>query len=97
VDHLGDDFLAGAVFAEDQHGQFRIGHAADGRAERADGRTLANELHALFGLIGHNFPRTDELLHLLIVFEGDRGMGGQLRERRFVVVREVAPLFVDLI
>ena len=45
MDRLGDDFLAGAVFAQDQDGQVGVGHAADGRPQgldrRAFGRSVA--------------------------------------------------------
>ena len=55
VDRLADDFLAGAVFAQDQHGQLGVGHAADRRAQGLDRRAFADQLHA-FGRLLDDVP-----------------------------------------
>ena len=40
MNRLGDDFLAGAVLAADEHGQIGLGHAADDRPQGLDRRDI---------------------------------------------------------
>ena len=95
VDHLGHDFLAGAVFAEHQNGKVRVGDATDRRAEGFDRRALANQLHSLGCGVGHLLAGCEELLPLLRVFKGQRRMGGQLRQGLLVVRGKIAADLVE--
>ena len=86
MDRLGDDLLAGAVFAQDQHGQIGVGHAADDRAQGLDGRALADQPHLLGRLLGDLPIGREQLLAVLGVFQRHGGMGGQFDQRLFVVL-----------
>ena len=95
MDRLGHDLLARAVFAQDQHGQIGVGHAADDRAQGLDGRAFADQPHAFGRLLGDLPIGREQLLAVLGVFQGHGGMGGQFDQRLFVFLRETAGEFVD--
>ena len=87
MDRLADDFLARAVLAQDQDGQFGVGHAADGGPQGLDGRAVADQLHA-FGRLFDDMPMgAEQLGELLGILQGHGGMAGQfgraqIRRRR---------------
>ena len=85
MDRLGHDLLARAVLAQNQHGQIGLGHAADDRAEGLDGRALTDQPHFLRRLVGDLTVGREQLLAILGVFQGHRGVGGQFDQCSFVV------------
>ena len=91
MDRLGDDLLAGAVFAQDQHGQIGLGHAPDDRAEGLDGRALADQPHLVRRFLGDLAVGRKQLLAVLGVFQGHGRVGGQLDQGLFVFRRETCP------
>ncbi len=95
VDRLADDFLAGAVFAKNQDRQLGVGHAANRRAQGFDRRAVADQLHALGGLLDDVTVPRQQLLELLRVLQGNRGVRGQLDQSPFVVRRKIAGQLVD--
>ena len=90
MDRLGDNLLARAVFAQDQHGQVGVGHAADDRPQGLDGRTLAHQPHFVRRLLGDLTIGRQQLPAVLGVLQGHGRMGGQLAQRLFVILRERA-------
>jgi len=95
VDRLGHHLLAGAVLAEDQHGQLGVGHAADDGAEGLDLGALADEPDLLGSLLGHLAAGREELLPVLGILEGHGGVAGQFDQGRLVLGGEGAALLVD--
>ena len=82
VDRLADDFLAGAVFAEDQHRQVGVGDAANRRAQRLDRRAVADQLHA-FGRLVDDLPvRVEQVARTAACSPARWRRGGQLDQSR---------------
>ena len=96
MDRLGDHLLAGAVFAQDQHRQVGVGHAANRRAQGLDRRAFADRAAhpaAACSVINRrDFSRSSAFLD---VFQRHGRLGRQLDERRQIVIGEVALLLVD--
>jgi len=95
VDRASDHLLAGAVFAQQQYGQIRIGHPANDRANRLDSRALPDEFDPFGRLLGDLAVRAEQLLAVLGVFQGDGCVGSQFRQRVLVLDRETARQLVD--
>ena len=95
VDRLADHLFPGPVLAQQQDRQIRVRNPADLGTERLDGRALPQQLHPLRGAIRHLIADLDQLLTLLSILQGNRCMTGQLRQRRLVIRREIAPHAVD--
>ena len=95
MDRLGHHLLAGAVFAQDQHGQVGVGHAADDRAQGLDGRAFADQPHLLGRLLGDLAIGRNQLLAVLGVFQRHGGVRGQFAERLFVLLGERPGVLVD--
>ena len=96
MDRLGHDLFAGAVFAQNQHGQIGVGHAADDRPQGLDGRTLADHPHLLgrFARPSADWPSSN-CRRSWAFSKRHGGVAGQLAERLFVVLRERAGPLVD--
>ena len=95
MDRLGDDLLARAVLAQDQHGQIGVGHAADDRAEGLDGWASADQPHLLRRLLGDAAVGGEQLLPVLGVFQGHGRVRRQLAQRLLVVPGKSSFLLVD--
>ncbi len=95
MNRAGHDFLAGAVLAEDQHGQIGIGDATRGGTQRVDRRRIADEPHARGGFFGQLTPRLQEPFALLRILQRRGGMRGELDECLFIVVGKVSFALVE--
>ena len=95
VNAAGDDFLAGAVLAQQQHGEIGVGDAADRGADRLDGRALADEQRVLGRLLDQLLVPLQQLGELLRVFQRDGRVRRQFDQAALVVGGERAVVFVE--
>ena len=79
----------------DQHGQVGLRDAANDRPQRLDSGTFADQPHAFGRLLDDLAVGLDQLLAVLDVLQGHRGVGGQFDEGLLVFLREGAGEFVD--
>ncbi len=90
-----DNFFPRAVLTQDQHRQLGVRDTSHRRTQRLNGGALADQLHAGRRIVGHLVAGLQQLLVLLRILQHHRRVCGQFRERRLILIGEIAGALVD--
>ncbi len=91
----GGDFLSGAIFAEQQDGQVGIGHSADRRSQRLDGRTVTDHLHSIGRFVDQAPVGEHQLFQLVSRLQRRGRVGCQFDQPFLIFIGKLALLLVQ--